>query len=153
MRALFFLREAIAIGLIAVSLTASAAAPLPVIGGRTYSTGSAKVKVTGTFQVDAVIPINKQASFSDGEMTWIQYGDSGSEQPNLLVTVSPQELGFGIGLGKKVSTAGGEQCSGNMDVKPTMITGHYKCPGITSYDPRDGKMGKVTIEIVMTAGS
>ena len=60
---------------------------------------------------------------------------------------------FGIGLGKKVSTAGGEQCSGDMDIKPTMITGHYKCPGITSYDPRDGKMGKVTIEIDMTAGS
>jgi hypothetical protein len=40
-----------------------------------------------------------------------------------------------------------------MDVKPTMITGHYKCPGITSYDPRDGKAGKVTIEIHMTAGS
>jgi hypothetical protein len=153
MRAFLIMRDAMAIGLIAVALTASAGAPLPVISGRTYITGSAQVKVTGAFQFDAVIPINKQASFSDGEMTWIQYGDSGSEQPNLLVTVSLQELGFGIGLGKKVSTAGGEQCSGDMDVKPTMITGHYKCPGITSYDPRDGKMGKVTIEIDMTAGS
>lgn len=153
MRAFLFLRGATAVGLIAVTLTASAAAPLPVISGRTYTTGSATVKVTGTFQFNAVIPINKEASFSDGEMTWIQYGVSGSEQPNLLVTVSLEELGFGIGLGKKVSTAGGEQCAGDMDVKPTMVTGHYKCPGITSYDPRDGKMGKVTIEIDMTAGS
>ena len=153
MRTFLKLRSATAIGLIAVTLTAYADAPLPVISGRTYGTGSAKVKVTGAFQFDTVIPINKQASFSDGEMTWIQYGDSGSEQPNLLVTVSLQELGFGIRLGKKVSTAGGEQCSGQMDVKPRIITGHYKCPGITSYDPRDGKMGKVTIEIDMTAGS
>ena len=98
MRTFLKLRSATAIGLIAVTLTASAGAPLPVISGRTYGTGSAKVKVTGAFQFDAVIPINKQASFSDGEMTWIQYGDSGSEQPNLLVTVSLQELGFGIGL-------------------------------------------------------
>jgi hypothetical protein len=153
MRTFLFLRDATAVGLIAITLTASAAAPLPVISGRSYISGSAKVKVTGDFQVDAVIPINKQASFSDGEMTWIQYGDSGSEQPNLLVTVSAEELGFGIGLGKKVSTAGGEQCTGDMDVEATMVTGHYNCAGITSHDPRDGKMGKVTFEIDMTAGS
>ena len=153
MRTFLMLRDATAVGLIAVTLTASAAAPLPVISGRTYISGSAKVTVTGTFQFDTVIPINKEASFSDGEMTWIQYGVSGSEQPNMLVTVSHEEVGFGIGLGKKVSVAGGEQCSGDMDVKPTMVIGHYKCPGITSYDPRDGKLGKVTFEIDMTAGS
>jgi hypothetical protein len=61
MRAFLIMRDAMAIGLIAVALTASAGAPLPVISGRTYITGSAQVKVTGAFQFDAVIPINKQA--------------------------------------------------------------------------------------------
>jgi hypothetical protein len=153
MRTTLLLQGAATIGLIAVTVATPAGAPLPVISGRTYISGNAKVKVTGTFHFDAVIPINKQASFGDGEMTWIQYGNSGAEEPNLLVTVSLQELGFGVGLGKKVATAGGEQCTGAMEVKPAMITGHYKCPGITSYDPRDGKMGKVDIEIDMTAGS
>lgn len=141
-----------AIGMIAVVMSASAA-ELPVISGRYYVSGSAKVKVTGEFQFNTVIPINKQASFGDGEMTWIQYGVSGAEEPNLLVTVSLYELGFGIGLGKQGATAGGEQCTGDMDVKPAMITGHYKCLGIASYDPRTGKMGKVDFEIDMTAGS
>jgi len=153
MRAILFLRDATAVGLIAMTLTASAAAPLPVISGRSYVSGSATVKVTGAFSFNAVIPINKQASFGDGRMTWIQYGDSGSKQPNLLVTVSLYELGFGIGLGKNVTTAGGEDCTGSMDVKPTMITGKYKCPGITSYNPDTGQMGKVDFEIDMTAGS
>jgi hypothetical protein len=152
MRIFVFSPRWAAIGLIATVMTASAA-ELPVISGRTYVSGSAKVKVTGEFQFNTVIPINKQASFGDGEMTWIQYGNSGAAEPNLLVTVSLYELGFGIGLGKQVSTAGGDQCTGSMDVKPTMITGHYKCRGIASYDPRDGKMGKVDIEIDMTAGS
>lgn len=153
MRTTLFLRGATAIALIAVTMATSAGAPLPLISGRSYVSGEAKVKVTGAFSFNAVIPINKQASFGDGEMTWIQYGVSGSAEPNLLVTVSLQELGFGIGLGKQVTTAGGEDCSGSMDVKPTMITGHYKCPGITSYDPRNGQMGKVEFEIDMTAGS
>ena len=153
MRTRFFLRGATAIGLVAVTLATSAGAPLPVISGRSYVSGSATVKVTGAFSFNAVIPINTKASFGDGEMTWIQYGDSGSAQPNLLVTVSLQELGFGIGLGKHVTTAGGEDCSGSMDVKPTMITGKYKCPGITSYNPDSGQMGKVDFVIEMTAGS
>ena len=157
MRTFLFSPGWAAIGLIAMATATSAAEPvgakLPVISGRTYVAGSAKVKVTGTFQFNADIPINKQASFGDGEMTWIQYGVSGAEEPNLLVTVSLYELGFGIGLGKQAATAGGEQCTGDMDVKPTMITGHYKCLGIMSYDPRDGKMGRVDIEIDMTAGS
>ena len=148
-----FLRGATALVLVAVTLATSAAAPLPVISGRSYVSGSATVKVTGAFSFNAVIPINKQASFGDGEMTWIQYGVSGSSEPNLLVTVSLQELGFGIGLGKNITTAGGEDCTGNMDVKPTMITGKYKCPGLTSYNPDSGQMGKVDFEIDMTAGS
>lgn len=153
MRTKHFLRGAAAIALTAVTLATSAAAPLPVISGRSYVSGSATVKVTGAFSFSAVIPINTKASFGDGEMTWIQYGDSGSAQPNLLVTVSLYELGFGIGLGKNVTTAGGEDCTGTMDVKPTTITGKYKCPGLTSYNPDTGQMGKVDFTIDMTAGS
>ncbi len=42
---------------------------IPKIGARSYVGGSVKVTVTGSFTINADIPINKQASMSDGEMT------------------------------------------------------------------------------------
>ena len=141
-----------AVGLAVVNST-SAAVKVPVISGRYYVGGSAKVTVTGSFQINADIPINQKASFGDGEMTWLQYGDSGSEAPNALVTVSRDEVGINVGLGKQTATAPGDICTGEMDVTANSITGHYKCPEVTSYDPRNGRMGKVSIEIQITAAS
>jgi hypothetical protein len=42
---------------------------------------------------------------------------------------------------------------GKMDVAAKLIIGHYKCPGVTSYDLGTGSMGKVNIEIDLTATS
>lgn len=143
---------------VAVAFTFSAswaadAVKVPVISARTYVAGSATVTVTGSFQVKAEIPINQQASLSDGEMTWLQYGASGSETGDVLVTVSPYEIGVSVGLGKKTATAGAEDCSGKIDVTARQVTGRYTCPGITSHDPREMGLGKVNIEIRFTAAS
>jgi hypothetical protein len=54
-------------------LLASRTPTTPAISARSYTSGSAIVKVTGSFQIDAEIPINTQASLSDGEMTWLQF--------------------------------------------------------------------------------
>ena len=124
---------------------------VPVIPPHDFSGGSAKVKVTGSFVIDAIIPINAEASIGDGEMTWLQYGDSGAETPNFLVTVSTWEIGLGPGLGKQTATAGAADCAGKMTVKATAVNGHYRCLDVTSYDPRTGQMGKVNIEIEFTA--
>ena len=137
---------------------AGQASPLPTISARQYKTGSAKVKVTGSTQIDAEVPINTQASISDGEATWIQYGASGAATPNALITLHDGELGFGVGKGKFTVTAGiiegGEaQCTGKTDVTPTKVSGHYSCPGIVSYDAATRAMGKVNIELDFTAGS
>jgi len=141
------------------------AAPLsaqafPKISGRSYVDGTAKVTVTGTFSINADIPINKQASFGDGEMTWIQFGVSGADEPNALITynTASKEVGFIFGRGKKTTTAGimeGEPspCSGKTDVAAKLVSGHYVCKGVTSYDPATGRMGKVDIEITFTAKS
>ena len=137
-------------------LLASRVPTTPVISPRAYTSGSAIVKVTGSFQVDAEIPINTQASTSDGEMTWLQYGASGAETPNSLVTISPSEVGLSATLGKKTALAGADACKGGMKVTDKLVSGNYKCIDAASHDPAETSnfgVGKVTIEISFTAGT
>jgi hypothetical protein len=131
----------------------------PPISARQFSDGSIKVTVTGSHAIDAEIPINAQASIGDGEVTWLQYGASGSASPNSLITFTDTgEVGVSAGEGKFTVTAGvtpGEkpQCDGKTEVAPTLITGTYTCRGITSYDAATGTMGKVDIAVAFTAKS
>jgi len=137
-------------------LLASRTPTTPVISARSYVSGSAIVKVTGSFQIDAEIPINTQASLSDGEMTWLQYGASGAETPNSLMTISPTEVGVSAALGKKTALAEAGACTGSMKVTEKLVSGSYKCVDATSHDPGQTSnfgMGKVTMEISFTAGS
>ena len=127
------------------------ASGVPTINARAYVGGNAKVTVTGSFQVNADIPINKQASMSDGDMTWLQFGVSGAAEPNMLLTVSSYEVGFGVARGKATATAGAEDCTGDMIVGERQINGKYSCKDVTSYDPGTGQMGTVDIEIQFTA--
>jgi hypothetical protein len=131
--------------------TAARSLNVPIVSARSYLGGSAKVTVTGSFEINEVIPINTAASFSDGEMTWLQYGASGSEAPNALLTISPDEVGLNVGRGKPTATAGADICTGGLQVTANSIKGQYKCPDVTSYDPRSGKMSKVNIQIDLTA--
>ena len=161
MRHFLFLPETAAAALALAVLASPAGAQtgvVPTVSARTFTAGSAKVTVSGSFQMDQDIPINDKASFGDGEMTWIQFGASGADAPNALITYQVGEIGIIIGKGKFTATAGviaGEtpQCTGNSDVTPALVSGHYTCIGIASYNPATGKMGKVDIEILFTASS
>jgi hypothetical protein len=144
---------AAAIATLSVAVTVESASNIPVISARTYVGGSAKITVTGSFQINDDIAIDKEASLSDGEMTWLQYGASGLEAPNALVTVSTTEFGLHVARGKQTATAGAEDCSGDLVVSGNSITGQYKCQNVTSYDARTDQMGKVNIEISLTATS
>ena len=131
----------------------------PVISARQFTAGTAKLIVTGSFSINADVPINAQASFGDGEATWLQFGASGSDQPNVLITYGDtKEIGITVGRGKLIATGGimpGEtsQCSGKAEVTAKLITGRYTCRGVSSFDPATKKMGKVDIEITFTAKS
>ena len=125
---------------------------VPAISGRSFTTGSATVTVTGTFEVQAEIPINDKASFGDGEMTWVQFGASGATEPNALITYG-QEVGITVGRGPNAVTAGEENCTGEATVTASSITGHYTCSGVTSYDSATRKMGKVNLDIRFSAKS
>jgi hypothetical protein len=131
----------------------------PPISARQFTDGSIEVRVTGSESIDEEIPINPQASIGDGEVTWLQYGASGSESPNSLITFGQTgEVGVSIGKGKFSITAGvtpGEkpQCEGKTEVAPRLITGNYTCRGATSYDGASGRMGKVDVVVAFTAKS
>ncbi len=131
----------------------------PPISQREFVSGSVKVKVTGTFTMDDDIQINKQASIGGGDMTWLQYGASGSAEGDVLITFTQTgEVGIMVGRGKVTSTTGitpGEkpQCTGKVDVTAKLIAGHYTCKGATSYDPKTFKMGKVDIDVEFSAKS
>ena len=131
----------------------------PKISQRQFVDGSAKLIVTGAFAINEDVPINKQASFGDGESSWLQFGASGSERPNVLITYGEtKEIGITVGKGKLMATGGimsGEksECSGKVEVTPSLVSGKYTCRGVTAFDPATGKPGKVDIEITFTAKS
>ena len=147
---------------LAPSLLASAAAAqtdgFPTISGRTFTGGSAMVTVTGDTKFAQEIPINTQASISDGESTWLQYGASGSADPNALITYGQtKEIGITIGQGKFIATGGimaGEksECSGKVTVTANLISGEYACTGLVSKQASGG-MGRVDIKVTFTAKS
>jgi hypothetical protein len=125
----------------------------PTISSRMFTGGSARVTVKGSFQVDQDVAINTQASYGDGEFTWLQFGASGSAAPNALITYGDQGVGVNAAVGKRTAIAEGVNCSGKVDVTPKSVTGQYTCRGVTSFDAATGQMGKVDIEIRFTATS
>lgn len=149
-----FLAGVVAVALLGVVASAAGAqAKVPAISQRMYVSGSAIVTVTGSFQVDGEIQINNKASFSDGEMTWLQFGDSGAEAPNALITFTGGEYGINVGRGRRTVIAEPQHCKGKTEVGATSVSGDYTCTGVVSYDAASGKMGKVDIKIRFTARS
>ena len=140
-----------------VAQAAKGPLPVPEISGRSFVSGSARVKVTGSFQIDTDVAINEKASFGDGEMTWIQFGVSGAVEANALITYGDQGIGIIIGLGKYTATAEpsaeNAACTGEVKVTADSVAGQYSCTGVGSYNPATGKMGKVDITIRFTARS
>jgi hypothetical protein len=130
----------------------------PTISERGYTGGSATVTVTGSSKISQEIPLNTKASFGDGESTWLQFGESGSAEPNLLITYGEsKEIGVTIAQGKFLATGGimpGEksQCSGKAQVTATLVSGDYTCTGVTSKQA-EGGMGSVDFKVRFTAKS
>lgn len=118
-----------------------------------------KIVVTGSFSVNADVPLNTQASIGDGEMTWLQFGVSGSSTPEALITYGQnQETGITVGSGRNVATGGmmpGEKptCTGTVQVTASLISGHYVCKGLSSHNSSSGRLATVDVEVTFTARS
>jgi hypothetical protein len=126
-----------------------------VISARTYTSGSVRAKVTGFFEADGTQEINRPASITDDDQTWIQYGVSGAQELNVLFTNSTAmaENGVNIGIGPYTVTATSTsgECRTKVDVTPTLVSGRYSCTGTTAYNNQTGQMGEVDIEIEFSA--
>ena len=127
------------------------------ISARTYSDGSVKARVTGFFAVDGGQVLNKPASITDEDQTWIQYGASGAQELNVLFTNSTAmaENGVTIGVGPYTVTATSTsgECRTKFDVTAASVSGHYSCSGSTGYNNKTGEMGKVDVEVDFSASS
>lgn len=145
--------------LLSIPARAAKGQAYPPISARQFTGGSVKIVVTGSFSVNADVPINTQASIGAGDMTWLQFGVSGSSAPEALITYGDnKETGITVGSGKNVATGGmmpGEKptCTGTVQVSATLISGHYVCKGLSSHDSSTGKLGKVDVEVTFTARS
>jgi hypothetical protein len=126
---------------------------IPVISARTYTTGHIQVNVSGHFEIDASPELDTQASISDGEYTWIQYGASGEEAPNATVTIGQGDMGIAVAVGRYVAVGTTTECSMTTTVTATKVSGHFTCPKVTGYNQADRSMGEVTIEIDFEASS
>lgn len=127
------------------------------ISARTYTGGSVRAKVTGFFEVDGNQELNKPASLTDDDQTWLQYGVSGAQELHVLFTNSEDmaENGVTIGVGPYIVTATSTsgECRTRFDVQPAMVSGQYSCTGSTGYNNQTGQMGKVDIEVEFDAAS
>jgi len=151
MRRTSLLASVSACALAAALLPAPAAGQkLPKISTRMYAGGSATLTVTGSFRVDQDVALNKVASFSDGDYTWLQFGASGSDSANVLVTIG-DGIGIGPGLGKNTAIAEGDHCKGTLEVSASAVSGTYTCTGVTSYNTSTRKMGTIDLKIRFTA--
>lgn len=122
----------------------------PPISKREFESGSARLTVTGSFKIDQEVALNP-GSFAAGDYTWLQYGASGSDSANVLVTLGEDGYGIGPGLGKNGAIAEGDLCQGKTEVTGSLVSGNYSCKGVTSYNSSTRKMGTVDITIQFTA--
>ncbi|HEX5766515.1 MAG TPA: hypothetical protein VFY27_13195 [Woeseiaceae bacterium] len=126
---------------------------VPVVSARTYVSGQMEIDVSGHFEIDGVMELDRVASISDGDYTWLQYGTSGGEAPNATVTIGGGDISVSVAVGRYVATATSTECEMETDVTPTSVTGHFNCPEVAGYNQDDRSMENVAIEVEFDAGT
>lgn len=131
------------------------ATDVPVISDRLFTTGSARVTAAGAFAFDEEVALNTLGSVAQDGMTYLLYGDAGSEEPNATITIQQDlgEIGIIVAVGQKTANASSTACSGEMAVTGDAISGHYSCPEAAAYDPATSEQSTVDMEIEFTADS
>ena len=118
---------------------------------RFYKSGSAVIKVTGSFEFDQEIPITTNASYTaDDGMTWLVYGDETSGEPFVIFTYGEYGYGITVGRDNRNAVAEFDMCKGKVDVTAGTVVGEYTCPEVDSMD-RDFHALKLAITIRFTA--
>jgi hypothetical protein len=133
----------------------------PPVGGnvdpistRSFSDGSITLELTGMIELSTELDLYPGASFADGEMTWIQFGEQFVDPHNATVTVdSFGAAGIGIGSGSVTIIAEADSCAIDIDVTDAVVSGTFSCPSVDAYDTEAGEFGVVSIEASFSASS
>ena len=126
---------------------------IPVISDRSYTAGRMQLRVSGFFDINASPALDTMASITSDGHTWIQYGASGEAPPNATVTVGNGDMGISAAIERYIATGTTIECEITIEVTATKVSGHYSCPKVTGYNPVDGAMGDVKIEVDFEATS
>ena len=126
---------------------------IPVISDRTYKAGYLQLRVSGFFDINANPELDTRASITSDGYTWIQYGASGEAPPNATVTIGNGDMGISAAIERYIATGTTIECEITIEVTPARVSGHYSCPKVTGYNPADGSMGDVKIELDFEATS
>lgn len=140
--------------------SAAPATPRPVgglvapISERYFSDGTISVQVVGLFEVATDIELYAPASYGDGQMTWIQFGEGFTDTHTATVTVDPSgEAAVTVSSGNFNATGDVETCAVDIDVSDALVAGTLSCHDVIGFDSPTGAVGPVQIEVTFSAAS
>jgi hypothetical protein len=137
---------------------------IPAISDRTFTGGTAHVRVTGSFAIDKDLPLTLNG------VSWVS-ADIGSTHlwfgtppttANLHNESDNVEMTFDNAAGSVITPAtgpwsalaGSDGCTTfSVQVTPTLVSGQISCKGVAAGDSVAGTTGSVDIEITFSATS
>jgi hypothetical protein len=130
---------------------------IPVISVRTFTGGSATVDVSGSFVLHSTLALTDLAfDSSDGVETTLSYEfnrDSGGISLGFSHREGADGLGLNINLGTWMATYLGSDCTWQVEVTSSTVSGHISCHDISAVNSSDETQGSVDIELDFTADS
>jgi hypothetical protein len=139
------------------SAPAASGNEIPVISERVFSGGSATVDVSGSFELHSTLALTDLAlDSSDGVETSLSYEfnrDSGGVSLGFSHREGADGLGLNVNLGPWMATYLGADCSWQVEVTSSTVSGHISCHDISAVNSDDETQGSVDIELDFTADS
>lgn len=122
---------------------------IPPISDRFFGGGSAQAGVTGAFSLTTSMTIDTIRSYADDGLGWIGFESADGE---ILVALNEPENSVTIAQGDLVAIGADDACSFQIQVTPTLVSGHIACPSVDVYQG-EKVTGQATIELDFTASS
>lgn len=130
---------------------------IPVISERAFTSGSATVDVSGSFSLHSTLAMTDLAlDYSDGVETAISYEfnrPSGGVNLGFSHREGADGLGLNVNLASWMATYLGQDCSWQVEVTSSAVSGHISCHDISAVNSDDGTNGSVDIELDFRADS
>ncbi len=125
---------------------------IPPISTRTIHGGQVHATVSGFFGVDTTVAINTGVTSAGEFDTWLFYGTGGTQGTSIGIFLGDPQY-VQVTSGTVTVQSKEDECTMQVQVTASSISGHVSCTGVTAYDLPAGTNGLVTIELDFTADS